>query len=85
MEWSCRQWHKIEIFVLLHKGEFLCYAMLTCCKFYAKSALLYSKGGIYASDFGIKPPHVYTKVNSHKVKFYARVKCRNRRGYLNLA
>ena len=33
-----------------------------CCikaKFYAKSALLYSKGGLYASDVGIKLPHVY--------------------------
>ena len=33
-----------------------------CCikgKFYAKSALLYSKGGLYASDIGIKLPHVY--------------------------
>ena len=33
-----------------------------CCikgKFYAKSALLYSKGGLYAGDVGIKLPHVY--------------------------
>ena len=33
-----------------------------CCingKFYAKSALLYSKGGLYASDVGVKLPHVY--------------------------
>ena len=33
-----------------------------CCikgKFYTKSALLYSKGGLYASDIGIKFPHVY--------------------------
>ena len=33
-----------------------------CCikgNFYAKSALLYSKGGLYASDVGIKLTHVY--------------------------
>ena len=32
-----------------------------CCikgKFYAKSALLYSKGSFYASDVGIKLSHV---------------------------
>ena len=33
-----------------------------CCikaKAYAKSALLYSKGGLYAGDIGIKLSHVY--------------------------
>ena len=41
-----------------------------CCingKFYAKSALLYSKGGLYASDIGIKLPHVYDLAYSIKV------------------
>ena len=28
-------------------------------KFYAKSALLYSKGSLYANDVGIKLPRVY--------------------------
>ena len=35
--------------------------MSACCikgKFYAKSALLYSKEDLYANDYGIKPPHV---------------------------
>ena len=45
--------------------------MSACCtkgKFYAKTALLYSKGGFYAHDFGIKPEYgiKHTKVNSHK-------------------
>ena len=42
--------------------------MLACCtkgNFYAMSALLYSKGGFYVSDFGIEPPRVYSKVNSY--------------------
>ena len=30
-----------------------------CIKGKFKSALLYSKGGLYASDVGIKLPHVY--------------------------
>ena len=42
--------------------------MSACCtkgKFYAKSALLYSKRGFYAHDFGIYGIK-HTKVNSHK-------------------
>ena len=41
-----------------------------CCikgNLYAKSALLYSKGGLYASDVGIKLPHiVYDLAYSNK-------------------
>ena len=53
-----------------------------CCikgNFYAKSALLYSKGGLYASDVGIKLPHVYDLAYSIlKGKFYAKViNCHN--------
>ena len=43
---------------------------LACCtkgKFYAKSALQYSKGGLYANDdVGIKLPHVYDLAYSIK-------------------
>ena len=50
-----------------------------CCikgKFNAKSALLYSKGGLYANDIGIKLSHVYIYTilaYSIKGKFYAKV------------
>ena len=47
-----------------------------CCikgKFYAKSVLLYSKGGLYANDVGIKLPHVYYFLTLLKGKFYAKV------------
>ena len=47
-----------------------------CCikgKFNAKSALLYSKGGLYANDIGIKLPHVYDLLILLKGKFYAKV------------
>ena len=40
-----------------------------CCikgKFYAKSALLYSKGSLYAGDVGIKLPHAYDLAYSIK-------------------
>ena len=40
-----------------------------CCikgNFYAKPALLYSKGGLYASDVGIKLPYVYDLAYSIK-------------------
>ena len=46
-----------------------------CCiegKFYAKSALLHNKGGLYASDVG-RLPHVYDLANSTKGEFYAKV------------
>jgi hypothetical protein len=47
--------------------------ILACCtkgKFYAKSALLYSKGHLYANDVsGIKLPHVYDLAYSIKGKF----------------
>ena len=49
-----------------------------CCikgKFNAKSALLYSKGGLYANDIGIKLSHVYILylLILLKGKFYAKV------------
>ena len=46
-----------------------------CCisEFYAKSALLYSKGGLCANDVGIKLPHVYDLFILLKGKFYAKV------------
>ena len=57
---------------LLHQGKIFLN--------YAKYALLYSKGGFYASDFGIKPPclyirytHACSKVNSYEGMFYVRV------------
>jgi hypothetical protein len=42
-----------------------------CCtkgKFYSKSALLYSKGGLYANDVSIKLPHVYDLAYSTNFK-----------------
>ena len=51
-----------------------------CCiegKFYAKSALLHSKGGLYASDVG-RLPHVYDLAYSTKGECYAKViNCHN--------
>ena len=46
--------------------------ILACCikaKFYAKSSLLYGKGGLYASDIGINLPHAYDLAYSIKGEF----------------
>ena len=52
--------HKLKKFLAVQREIFM--PMLACCtkgkSVYAKSALLYSKGGHYANDCGIKPPRV---------------------------
>ena len=67
----------MAIFIFCIKGSFYANTgLLHQGKIYAKSALLYSKGGFYASDFAIKLPRVYQvhyKVNSYKGKIYVRV------------